>query len=217
MTIASSVLAYALVAGLLTMLPGPDTAVVLTTAIRAGRPAARRAALGIGCGLLFWGLAAALGLSAVLRATGEVYSIFRYACAAYLIWLAIRCFRSAARRSTDPTVDAATHASRPPKLTRFGWGFRRAFVTAALNPKLGIFFVAFLPQFIPRGVTPIGMTLLLSAVQAAEAVTWYIIIGALAAGAGKWLSRPRARRIMDSITGTVFATFGIAVVVEKTT
>src|SRR5215218_7666330 len=90
--------AYAVAAALLTMLPGPDTAVVLATAINAGRAAAVRAALGIGVGLLMWGTAAGLGLAAMLRASAEVYVVFKFACAAYLLWLAFTSLRSALKR-----------------------------------------------------------------------------------------------------------------------
>ena len=215
MTIASSVLEFALAAGLLTMLPGPDTAVVLTTAVRAGRSAARRAALGVGAGLLFWGLAAGLGLSAVLRATGEYYAIFKFACAGYLIFLAIQCFQSVARRSSNPESRTSEPGSQLAVVTRLEWGFRRAFLTAALNPKLGIFFVAFLPHFIPAGVSPFAMTVGLSAVQAAEAVSWYFFIGAMAAGARNWLSRVKVRRAFDATMGAVFLALGIVVAADK--
>ncbi|MDJ0356298.1 LysE family translocator [Paenarthrobacter sp. PH39-S1] len=216
MTIANSVLAYALAAGLLTILPGPDTAVVLTTALRAGRRPARRAALGIGTGLLIWGLAAALGLSAVLRTTGLVYSVFKYACAAYLAFLAFQCFRAAVRREHGPTGQEPVINDRSTAFPAQGWGFRRAFLTAITNPKLGIFFVAFLPQFIPPDTSPIAMTLLLSAVQAVEAVIWYLIIGAVAASAGHQMSRAGFVRAVNAVTGVVFLIFGIAVLAEQT-
>ena len=215
MTIVHSIIAFSIAAGLLTILPGPDTAVVLTTAIRAGHRAARRAALGIGAGLVAWGFAAALGLSAVLHATAELYSVFTSLCAAYLIFLAVQTFHSACRRLPSGSIDP-TEITRSALPMRFGWGFRRAFVTAILNPKLGVFFVAFLPQFIPRGSSPMAMTLVLSTVQAVEALTWYLIIGLVAARAGTWLAQPRIRRILDTITGTVFAGFAVSVAVEGT-
>src|SRR5438552_7256758 len=83
-------LAYTIPAALITMLPGPDTAMVLTTALRAGRGAAARAAWGVGTGLLLWGAAAALGLAAALRSCSVAYLVFRWACAVYLLGLGVR-------------------------------------------------------------------------------------------------------------------------------
>ena len=97
-TILAAAGAYAVAAALLTMLPGPDTAIVIATAVNAGRRAAVRAAFGIAVGLLFWGAAASLGVAALLRTSAEVYTVFRIVCVAYLLWLAIGALRSAFRR-----------------------------------------------------------------------------------------------------------------------
>jgi threonine/homoserine/homoserine lactone efflux protein len=203
---------YALAAALLTMLPGPDTAIVLVTAINAGRAAAVRAALGIGVGLLMWGTAAGLGLAAMLRASAEVYTVFKFACAAYLLWLGFNAIRSALRRRRlGAPAQAEVETKRRFTLP---WGFRQALLTAMLNPKLGVFFVAFLPQFIPPGTSTMGMTMLFSAIQAAEAIVWFLVVGSLASAARSWLSRPRVRRAMAGVTGTVFVFFAARVATE---
>jgi threonine/homoserine/homoserine lactone efflux protein len=204
--------AYALAAALLTMLPGPDTAIVLVTAINGGRAAAVRAALGIGAGLLMWGAAAGLGLAAMLRASAEVYTVFKFACAAYLLWLAFTSLRAALRRRRHgaPAHDEVEVKRR----FTLPWGFRQALLTAMLNPKLGVFFVAFLPQFIPPGTSPLGMTMIFSAVQATEAIVWFLVIGSLASIARTWLNRPRVRRAMAGVTGTIFVLFAARVATE---
>jgi threonine/homoserine/homoserine lactone efflux protein len=206
MTILSAAGAYAVAAALLTMLPGPDTAIVIATAVNAGRRAAVRAAFGIAVGLLFWGAAASFGVAALLRASAEVYTVFRIVCVAYLVWLAFGALRSAFRRSKVGTSAAPndSHARR----FRMPWGFRQALLTAVMNPKLGVFFVVFLPQFVPEGTSSMAMTLLFGAIQATEALLWYLLIGGLAAMARKLLSRPRVRRAMDAVTGAVFVFFG---------
>jgi threonine/homoserine/homoserine lactone efflux protein len=197
--------AYAIAAALLTMLPGPDTAIVLATAINGGRAAAVRAAFGIGVGLLLWGTAAGLGLAALLKASAEVYTVFKFACAAYLLWLAFGAIRTAVRRRREG-VPAQPDATAKRRLA-LPWGFRQALLTAALNPKLGVFFVAFLPQFIPAGTSPLGMTMLFSGIQASEAIVWYLLLGTLATAARSWLSRPRVRRAIAGVTGAVFVFF----------
>ena len=194
--------AYAMAAALITMLPGPDTAIVLASALNGGRRAAARAAAGVAVGLLFWAGAASVGVAAVLRASAELYTVFRVACIAYLLWLAFRAIRAAVRRI--PVVEAAGERRR----FSVPWGFRRAFVTALLNPKLGVFFVVFLPQFVPPGTSSLLMTLLFGAIQAMEALVWYVALGSAAAVARTVLNRPRVRRAIDGVTGAVFVFFG---------
>lgn len=209
-TIPEAIGAYTIAAALLTMLPGPDTAVVLVTAINAGRAAAMRAALGIGAGLLIWGTAAGLGLAAVLRASSEAYTVFKFACAAYLVWLGLIALRSAIkRRQADPPL----HEPRKRRLA-LPWGFRQALLTAALNPKLGVFFVAFLPQFLPPHTSPFAMTMLFTAIHAAVAIIWYLVLGNLAGAARTWLNRPRVRQTIAAVTGAVFVFFGLRIATE---
>jgi threonine/homoserine/homoserine lactone efflux protein len=202
---------YALAAALLTMLPGPDTAVVLATAINGGRQAARRAAGGVAVGLLFWAAAASLGVAAVLCASAELFSVFRVACIAYLLWLAFQAIRATARRGTQVAVIEAPGRGR----FRLPWGFRRALVTAVLNPKLGVFFVVILPQFVPTGTSAFLMTLLFGAIQATEALAWYLALGSVAVVARTVLNRPRVRRAIDGLTGAVFVFFGARLALDS--
>jgi threonine/homoserine/homoserine lactone efflux protein len=195
---------YAVAAALLTMLPGPDTAVVLATAIDGGRRVAVRAAFGVAAGLLFWTLAAGVGLAALLRASAELYAGFRIVCVAYLAWLAFRALRAALRRRLVGEAPAAV----PPRRRRLPWGFRRALLTAALNPKLGVFFVVFLPQFIPPRTSPFGMTMMFGSIQAIEALVWYLAVGAVASTVRAVLTRPAVRRALHMVTAAVFTFFG---------
>jgi len=208
--LAHALWAYAVPAALITMLPGPDTAMVLMTAVRSGRRAAIRAAWGVGTGLLVWGAAAAAGLAAALRSSTGLYDAFRVTCAAYLIVLAVQAFR--ASRREPPEHIAADE--RPPASRRwlpsFGWGFRRAFMTCVLNPKLGVFFVVVLPQFIPAGAAVGPTSLALAMLHAAVAVLWYLLLGgAVAGGAGAVLARRRVRVWLDRVTAAVFLGFGL--------
>ncbi|MEO5921927.1 MAG: LysE family translocator [Pseudolysinimonas sp.] len=205
-TILTAAGGYAVAAALLTLLPGPDTAIVIATAVNAGRRAAIRAAFGISVGLLFWGLAASVGIAALLRASSEVYTVFRIVCVAYLLWLAFGALRSAHRR--PGRVEQAGTEAHGARRFRMPWGFRQALLTAVMNPKLGVFFVVFLPQFIPEGTPTVGMTMLFAGIQATEALLWFLLVGGLAAIAKRWLSRPRVRRVMDGVTGAIFVFFG---------
>jgi len=208
-------LAYAIPAALITMLPGPDTAVVLATAIKAGRGAAARAAWGVGTGLLLWGAAVAFGLASALRSSAVLYDVFRLSCAAYLVVLGVQALRaSRAYRLAGQAPASPPRGRWISRLPSFGWGYRRALMTCVLNPKLGVFFVVLLPQFIPSG-EPVGRTsLALAALQAAEAVLWYLLLGQLAGGATSVLARQQTRVWMDRITGTVFIGFGLRLAAE---
>jgi len=209
MLLVDPILAYALPAALITMLPGPDTAMVLTTAVRAGRGAAVRAAWGVGTGLLLWGVAAALGLAAALHSCDVAYLVFRWACAAYLLALGVHAVLASRRhRATRPEPARETPA------TVLGWGYRRALLTCVLNPKLGVFFVVFLPQFIPADAPVAATSLTLAATQALEAVLWYLLLGRLAVRAARVLARPRVHAWLDRITASVFIGFGVRIAAE---
>ena len=212
LTVLSAVGSYAVAAGLLTLLPGPDTVVVIATAVNAGRAAAVRAAFGIAAGLLLWGAAASIGIAAVLRASTEVYTVFKVVCIAYLLWLAVGALRGAFRRGATAEIP---HDQARGLRAKLPWGFRQAFLTAAMNPKLGVFFVAFLPQFIPPGTSIVGMTMLFSSIQACEALLWFLLMGCLASIAQRWLSRRRVRRAMGGATGAVFLFFAARLVLER--
>lgn len=215
MDLAQALVAYALPAALITMLPGPDTAMVLMTAVKAGRAAAARAALGVGSGLLIWGAAAALGLAAALRSSAVLYDAFRLICAAYLIFLAVQALRSSRRQESDPKSESGDRATgKHWRLPAFGWGYRRALLTCALNPKLGVFFVVVLPQFVPAGAAVGPTSMALAALHAAEAVLWYLLLGGLAGAASHVLARRRVRVWLDRVTAAVFLGFGVRLAVE---
>jgi threonine/homoserine/homoserine lactone efflux protein len=213
-TLLAPIVAYALPAALMTMLPGPDTAMILTTALKAGPAAAVRATWGVGTGLLLWGAAAALGLAAALRSSAVVYELFRWCCAAYLLALAVHALRAARRTPVIRPATASTKRRR--RLPTLSWGYRRALLTCALNPKLGVFFVVFLPHFIPAGSPVAELCFTLAAVQAVEAVLWYLLLGRLAHSASRTLNRPRVRRGLDHLTAVVFLGFGLRVATETT-
>jgi len=221
MELAPALLAYAIPAALITMLPGPDTAMVLTTAVKGGRRAAVLAAAGVGTGILLWGAAAAGGLAAALRSSTVAYDAFRLTCAAYLVLLAVRAVRASLRKGDATDLPHATSGNattprtrRSRRLPYFGWGYRRALLTCLLNPKLGIFFVVVLPQFIPAGA-PVGATsLALSSLHAIEATAWYLVLGKLADTARHVLARRRVRIWLDRATGTVYLGFGLRLVLD---
>jgi threonine/homoserine/homoserine lactone efflux protein len=214
MTFSSAVLSFALVAGLLTVIPGVDTALVLRVAVVRGRKYAYATALGICTGALVWGAAAAAGISVLLTASQTAYAVMRLAGAAYLVYLGATMLRDAwRRRGVGHVADPAAPAS-----SAWRW-FTRGMATNLLNPKVGVFYVAMLPQFLPAGVPALPMGVLLAVVHDIEAMVWFsLLIGGVAL-TRRWLvggtpAATRIRRGMDAVAGTVLVAFGIRLATE---
>lgn len=196
--LAQSLTAFTFFAALLTVTPGLDTALVLRTAAAEGARRAFAAALGICLGCLAWGAVVAVGLGMLLEASELAYLALKWTGAAYLLYLGVRLIL-ASRRDGDP--DEA-----PPP--RADW-FRRGLLTNLLNPKVGAFYVSFLPQFVPAGANVAATTLLLAAIHAALGLLWFgLLIGATRPLA-RILRRPGLVRALDRLTGTVLIYLGL--------
>jgi threonine/homoserine/homoserine lactone efflux protein len=198
-----AVLSFALLGALLTITPGLDTALVLRAAVTMGRGPAFATALGVGAGALTWGVAAAVGVSALLTASQVGYTVLRVAGAAYMIYLGVRMVWGAFRKKTDATSPTA------PIVPTFWSTFGRGLLTNLLNPKVGAFYLAVLPQFIPAGESPLLVGALLALVHDLEGLLWFTAI-ILGAGALRGhLARRKVRAAVDGGTGAVLLGFGL--------
>jgi threonine/homoserine/homoserine lactone efflux protein len=204
MSIGESVLAFLLVAGLVTVTPGLDTALVLRSALTEGRRHAFATALGINSGVLVWAVAAAAGGSVLLTSSSTAYSVIRIAGAGYLVYFGARLLWGAVRGDT-PRRDA--DASTGPSTTLWA-AYRSGALTNLLNPKVGAFYIAMLPQFIPDGTSPIAMGLLLAMLHNVQGIAWFAVIILAASRARRALGRPAARRAINGISGSVLVGFG---------
>ncbi len=176
--------AFVFAAGLLTITPGLDTLMVLRASTLEGRRAGVRAMLGITLGVLFWGLAVALGLAALLAASRAAYAALKIAGAIYLVVLGLRMIvRPKAALATLPTQRMEPGGAP--------W-LRRGLLGNLLNPKMGVFYISFLPQFVPPGA-PLGPMLFgLACIHAALGVIWCTILITLGARDGRG-AQPAAR------------------------
>ena len=166
MTIEQALLSFTLTAGLLTITPGLDTALVLRTAAVEGRKQATLAGIGICSGCLLWGGTASFGLSALLAVSGFAYNVLRIVGAIYLGYLGIKLFiRTFASTSSSSTGEPVWKKDK-------GGGnslwLKRGLLTNLLNPKVGVFYLSFLPQFIPAGVQVWSFSILLASIHATE-------------------------------------------------
>ena len=200
MSLVQALLAYSLAAGLLTITPGLDTALVLRTVAVEGRRAALFAASGIELGLLVWGAIVALGLGALLLASPMVFAALKWTGAAYLVVLGVRTFFAPRAR-----FDVGAPASAEPA----GSALRRGLLTNLLNPKVGIFYVSFLPQFVPAGVTGGPFMFALALIHVAIGAVWLSLLIAGAHQARILLGRPKIVRALDRVAGGIFVAFGL--------
>jgi threonine/homoserine/homoserine lactone efflux protein len=201
---------FTLAAALIVVLPGPDTLVTIRSIVRGGRSSGAATAAGILVGLTIWVCVAALGLAAVLRASEVGYAALRIVGAGYLVWLGIQSLRSVRRGPVVPTPGADR-----PRRGLLGTGFTAGLATNLLNPKVGVFFVTFLPGFVPSG-SPVGLTsLLFGAVFLVLSIMYYVVLLALASTVTDWMAAPKVRRRMDALTGTVLVGFGVRLAAES--
>src|SRR5580658_2860342 len=198
-------IAYIAAASLLTVTPGIDTALVLRTAVTRSAREAALTGLGIATGCFGWAALVAFGLGAVLAASAFAYTALRWLGAAYLLWLGYKMLRFPRRTFvTGSAVSAGRHKAFPTGL-----------LTNILNPKVGVFYVSFLPQFVPTGVAPAPFIVLLAIIHACSGMAWFaVLIGATAPLSG-WLARGAVVRWLDRLTGAVFIGFGLKLALDR--
>jgi threonine/homoserine/homoserine lactone efflux protein len=198
----AALIAFALAASLLTITPGLDTAIVLRAAA-SGPRAGVAAAVGVCAGLFVWGAAAALGLGALLTASPSAYAVLKGAGAVYLVCMGAKLILWP--RTAFDTVGASDARG----------ALWRGFLTNVLNPKVGVFYATFLPQFVPANAPVAAFCLALAGVHAALAAGWFAMLIALTQPLGRALRRPGVVRAMDRLTGGVFVAFGAKLALSR--
>ena len=205
MSVTDALLAYSLAALLLTLTPGLDTALILRTSTVEGGKKAFQAALGIDTGCFIWGAIVAFGLGALLAASEVAYNILKWCGAAYLCWLGFQLLLRP-RQAFDTHQPAAPCTSN--------W-FLKGMLGNVLNPKMGVFYVSFLPQFIPAGHSPIIWTFLLVAIHVLIGTLWSLTLILATRYASGLLKKPRFIQWMDRATGGVFMLFAARLALSR--
>lgn len=188
---------FALASLVLVALPGPDQALIMRNALVGGRSAGVRTILGGASGLTVHATAAALGVSALLATSATAYATLKLVGVAYLVYLGVRMLVSA-RRPSEP--DQASTGGR--------W-FAQGFVSNALNPKVALFFLTFVPQFLPDHGATLPAALALSATFAAIYLAWFSGWVTFVELVGNALRRPRVQAWTERVTGGALVAFGL--------
>jgi RhtB (resistance to homoserine/threonine) family protein len=204
-----SIVLFAAFAAVLTVTPGPDTALVIRNTLRAGRRSGIVTAAGICSGLLVWSTLAGLGVTGLLAVSRRAYDVLRLAGAAYLIYLGVRSLFG--KGPKDDGEEEPFSSGRGRGMVSFNTGV----LSNLLNPKVGVFYITVLPQFIPPEGNVLPLTLLLGAIHAVEGVIWLTAIAWAVTRAGRFVRQPRIRRRLEAVTGLVLIGFGLRVAFDR--
>ncbi|MGW5050433.1 LysE family translocator [Actinokineospora sp. NPDC004072] len=195
----SSLVAFMIASFTLAMVPGVGTAMLLRQSLRGGRKAAAATVAGMEVGVAVWAVAAALGLSVLLVASEIAYQVLRVAGVAVLLFFGIKAL--IARRVPDEQVPAK------------GNGFRSGLVVNLANPKLAVFAVSFLPQFVTPGASRWVLVLLAIGWVVIDTL-WYLLVLALLTRVMDVLKRPRVRTVLERVSGVALVGLGVKLAVE---
>ena len=226
----ASLFAFIPVALLLTLLPGADTALVTRNALALGLRGARWTILGILTGCLIHATASALGLSAILATSARAYEAVKLVGAAYLVWLGVQSIRQARGGGEDVQIprlaslardDNARHPERSaqrgvegsaldasPATALAAHPFTQGFLTNILNPKVALFYLTFLPQFIPAGAPVLRTSLLLAMIHNVLGFAWLSLYARFVNRLRAALTRPMVKAWLERVTGGVLIALG---------
>ncbi|EXB27271.1 lysE type translocator family protein [Acinetobacter baumannii 1437282] len=195
---------YLIAITLLTITPGLDTTLIIRTATLEGKAKAFQAALGINLGCIVWGVIVACGLGALLMTSDLTFNLLKWMGAIYLAWLGLNLILKP--RSQLAGLNDSTTAQN--------W-FIKGFWGNLLNPKVGIFYISFLPQFIPQSSSPIIWTMGLVMIHVVIGLFWSIFLIVAMQSISAYLKQPKFIQYMDRITGSVFVLFALKLAFSK--
>jgi threonine/homoserine/homoserine lactone efflux protein len=200
----SAYLSFVAFAALLVLVPGADFTVIVKNTLAGGAGRGRWSAAGVASSNAAQGLAAVAGLGAVVVHYQPLFQAIKWAGIAYLVFLAVQAFRSAIRgRYAEPTGKAGP-----------GAGFRQGFLSNITNPKVLVFYLAVLPQFIGPS-TPVAVLLVLALTHATLSLTYLLLVVTGLHRIRRVLGRRRVRRALDAATGTLLLGFGARLAAES--
>lgn len=207
----STILAFAAMTALLVMSPGPNGVLIARTVPTSGRAAGFANIAGFVVAFFVHGTFAIFGLSVLLLQSAVLFSIVKFAGAAYLIWIGLKALNDAWRGKTSAAVAVAPARNQRTLLK----AFREGFLTNMLNPKVAMFYLAAFPQFIPAGTTSVAAAYLLVSVHALINISWFTPMVLLFDRLSKAARSGSFQRWVKGLTGAVFIGFGVKLATLK--
>lgn len=195
----------------LIILPGPDTAIATKNTVTVGRIGGLKTALGTCCALLIHTSAAVLGLSAIIVKSALLFSVFKYVGAVYLIYLGVKTLWSMKKKEEAASVAMNTKSQFVNTSC-----FKQGFLTNILNPKVAVFFLTFLPQFVDSGSNTFLPFLIMGITYTVLTAVWFLLYVYLINQISVFMKKPKTQNIIEGITGTILIGFGIKLALEKT-
>ena len=208
------VIAFTGIAAVLTVTPGADTMLVMRNVLSRGQRAGLLTTLGICSGLFFHATLSALGLSFILLRSAAAFEVVKLAGACYLIFLGGQSLWRALRRGAAALPEGGGGAVARGKGERWR-SYTEGLLTNVLNPKVAVFYIAFLPQFIGPGDPVLAKSVALAVIHAALGVVWLSLVTAFVGRMRAFLSRPRVRRAVETTAGAVLVAFGARLALER--
>ena len=187
--------------------PGIDTALITKTTITQGKKAGLQMAFGISTGSLVHTCAAALGLSAILLKSAMAFEVIKYIGAVYLLYLGAHAFWSTRKENAG---DVKLHVK-----VRGKSSFSQGLLSNALNPKVAVFFLTFLPQFVEPLANTMEQLFLMGLIYTGLSVVWFLIYVSFVNYLRHWIQSPKVKMLMERITGAVLIGFGLKLAFER--
>ncbi|USG66673.1 LysE family translocator [Brevibacillus ruminantium] len=199
---------FILMSVLLIILPGPDTGLATQNTLAAGKQGGLKTVLGSAAGLMIHTLAVTLGLSSILVKSAFLFSIFKYVGALYLIYLGISALWS--MRKNPASIGEELPAGYKHKSH-----FLQGFLTNLLNPKVAVFFLTFLPQFVKPGGSAFWQLLTMGLIYTVLTVIWFFFYVHFINLIRAWMKKPSTQRVIQGMTGIALLGFGVKLALEK--
>ncbi|MGR5238870.1 LysE family translocator [Vibrio alfacsensis] len=202
--------AFLIAITILTLTPGLDTALVIRNTSRAGLKDGCTTSLGICFGLFVHAFFSAVGISAVLAQSAELFQVAKMVGAAYLIWLGLSSLKSLMKADSGITVAEQLHQAYSGRRS-----FREGFLSNVLNPKTAVFYLAFLPQFVNPEGSPLAQSMAMALIHFAIAMLWQCGLAGALNSAKSLLKNARFMQWMEGATGAVLVVLGAKLLTEK--
>ena len=194
----------------LVILPGPDTAIMTKNTLTVGKQGGFKTMLGICCALSIHTLTAVVGLSAIIAKSALLFSIFKYIGALYLIYLGTKSLWALRNKETTKPIETIAKSKYKNESS-----LKQGFLTNLLNPKIAVFFLTFLPQFVNPGSHTFMPFLILGITYIVLTVVWYLFYIYLLNQISVFMKKPKTQKVIEGITGTILIGFGIKLALAK--